>query len=75
MSVCEISAPAGDGGVQVFGIRVVDDADDGLALDGETEGDADVGIEVDKVGRAVDRVDDECWCCGNEGWRWRWRWR
>lgn len=39
--------------------RVEDDADDGLLLDGEAEGDAGVWEAVDEVYGAVDWVDDE----------------
>lgn len=58
-----------DGGVERAGEGVVDYADEGRALDREAEGDADVGVVVDEVGRAVDWVDDEGWSIG-EGLRW-----
>lgn len=48
-----------DGGVEVLGERVVDDADDGFVGDDEGHGDGDVGVGVDEVGGAVDGVDDE----------------
>lgn len=38
---------------------VVDDTNDGLEANCEAEGDADVGIAMDEIGCAVDRVNDE----------------
>jgi hypothetical protein len=43
------------------GEGVVDNADDGLAVVAEAEGDADGRVAVDEVCGAVDGVDDECW--------------
>jgi hypothetical protein len=54
-----MGAVASDGRVERGGEGVVDDADGGDAVDGETQGDADVGEIVHEVGRAVDGVDDE----------------
>lgn len=48
-----------DGGVEMVGEGVVDDADEGDEVVDEGEGDADVGVGVDEVCGAVDRVDHE----------------
>lgn len=48
-----------NGGVEVVGEGVVDDADEGDEVVDEGEGDADVGVGVDEVCGAVDGVDDE----------------
>ena len=42
------------------GERIVDDANERDEIVDEGERDADVGVGVDEVGRAVDGVDDEC---------------
>lgn len=55
----EVGSFALDGGVQVVGERVENDADGGFLLHGEAERDADVGVEVEEVVRAVDGIDDE----------------
>lgn len=47
IEVGEEGALAGDASVELAGGRVVDDADDGLAVYGETEGNAEGGIAMD----------------------------
>ena len=56
---CEISTLGFDRVVQVLRERVVDDPDHGDAVDGEAEGDADVGVGVDEIGGAIYGVDYE----------------
>lgn len=54
----EAALPA-DAVVQLAGKGVEDHADRGDAVDREAQAHAHVGVAVDEVGRAVDRVDDE----------------
>lgn len=57
-------ASANDSAVQRAREGIVDDADAGDAVDGETEGDGDVRVGVDEVRRAVYGVDYERWSVG-----------
>lgn len=57
-----------DGVVYLLREGVVDHPDEGLAIEGEREGDGDVRVGVDEVCGAVDGVDDEGWG-GGEGAR------
>lgn len=54
------------GGKQLVQHRGVNDADDGLVIDDERDGDAEHGEEVRVVHRAVQRVDAPCWRVGDE---------
>ena len=58
---CEIGAFAMDGMVEMLNEGIVDDSDEGFEFVGEGEGDGDVGMSVDEVGRSVYRVDYEGW--------------
>lgn len=62
MVVCgvrEIGAVAFDAGVKGAGKGIVDNADDGFAVDGQTERDANVRVAVEEIGRAVYGIHDE----------------
>eukprot|EP00962_Isochrysis_galbana_P038761 scaffold13796_cov118-Isochrysis_galbana.AAC.3 len=50
--------PTARGGSQLVQDRIVDDAEDKLALHGQADGDSHQRIPVDEVGRAVERIDD-----------------
>lgn len=60
----EVGAFATDGMVEVLCEGIIDDADEGFELVGEGERDGDVGMSVDEVCGAVDRVDYEGWGWG-----------
>ncbi len=62
----EIRSFATDGAVQCLREGIVDNADRGDEVNGEAERDADVGVGMDEVCCAVDRVDDERWVSGKK---------
>lgn len=58
-----------NGMVEMLGEGVVDDADEGFELVGESEGDGDVGMSVYEVGGSVYWVDYESWGWGEAAGR------
>lgn len=65
VALCGVCPVALDGGPELVAEGIVHDADGGLFLDDEGNGDGDVGEAVDEVGRAVYGVDDEGWLVGD----------